>query len=68
MTERRDWLINFRNMQGFTQKQVAIEAEINRSTYALIELGKRSPSVATAKKISAALKFDWSIFFETNVA
>lgn len=57
-----DWLIDLRGR--LTQEQVAILAGISRSAYANIEAGKRNPSVTAAKKIAAALKFDWKIFFD----
>lgn len=63
MVNRREWLILLRKQQQKTQQVVAIEAGIDRSSYSLIEIGKRTPSVATAQSIAKALKFEWSIFF-----
>lgn len=58
----RNWLIKIRGR--FTQEQVALLANISRSAYSNIEIGKRDPSVGTAKKIAKALGFDWQVFFD----
>ncbi|MEK4825161.1 helix-turn-helix transcriptional regulator [Niallia sp. FSL W8-0951] len=60
----RQWLIDLRIKKDLTQSEVAKQAEIARSTYAMIESGDRNASVTVAKKISQALDFDWIIFFE----
>ncbi|KLV23043.1 transcriptional regulator [Niallia circulans] len=60
----RQWLIDLRVKKDLTQSEVAKQAEIARSTYAMIESGDRNASVTVAKKISQALDFDWIIFFE----
>lgn len=60
--ETRTWLIELRGR--LTQSQVALLANISRSAYSNIEIGKRDPSVTTAKKIAKALGFDWELFFE----
>jgi transcriptional regulator with XRE-family HTH domain len=59
---KRNWLIESRGR--FTQCQIALLAGISRSAYSNIEIGKRDPSVATAKAIARALGFEWNIFFE----
>jgi transcriptional regulator with XRE-family HTH domain len=66
MANRREWLILLRNQQHITQQQVADAASIDRSSYSLIESGRRTPSVTTAQSIAKALKFDWVIFFANN--
>ena len=58
----RDWLIALR--AGRSQSKVAKESGIAQSTYASIETGYRTPSVATAKKIADVLGFPWTQFFE----
>lgn len=63
MKKKRDWLINLRNLQGFTQQEVADAAGVDRSSYAMYESGRRNPHVATAMKIATFLKFEWTIFF-----
>jgi putative transcriptional regulator len=63
MAQRREWLILLRNQQRMTQHDVSKLAHIDRSSYALIESGRRSPSVTTAQCIAEALKFEWTIFF-----
>lgn len=57
----RTWLIEIRGK--LTQEQVAKLAGISRSAYSNIENG-RGLSVKLAKKIAAALHFDWNLFFE----
>lgn len=63
----REWLKKKRIEAGFTQEKVANKAGIARTTYAMIEQGKREPSVAVAAKIAKALKFNWTIFFKIKV-
>ena len=60
----RHWLIEMRVAKGWPQKKVAELSGISRSYYSGIELGTRTPSAYKAKKIAAALGFDWTIFFE----
>jgi putative transcriptional regulator len=57
-------LIQERKKKSMTQQNVADNAMIARSTYAMIESGERNASVPNAKKISKVLGFDWTIFFE----
>lgn len=63
MNVKREWLINIRNIQDFTQQDVADAVGVERSTYAMYESGRRNPPVATAQRIATFLKFDWTIFF-----
>lgn len=63
----REWLKKKRIEAGFTQEKVANKAGIARTTYAMIEQGEREPSVEVAAKIANALKFKWTIFFESKV-
>jgi len=60
----RSWLIGLRKKTGNTQKEVADHAGISAPSYCNIEHGKKSPRVATAKKIAEFLGFDWTRFFE----
>jgi putative transcriptional regulator len=57
-------LIQERKKNSMTQQNVADNAMIARSTYAMIESGERNASVPNAKKISKVLGFNWTIFFE----
>lgn len=63
----RTWLEEKRSEFGFTQEEVAISSDIARTTYAMIEQGKRTPSVKVAKQIANTLNFNWIIFFENKV-
>ena len=56
----RDWLLK----NKMTQEEVAVKAEISRTTYASIEQGRRRPSVESAMRIASILGFDWTLFFE----
>jgi transcriptional regulator with XRE-family HTH domain len=47
-----------------SQETLAGIVGIGQGGYSMIELGERRPSVDTAKKIAAALGFDWTRFFE----
>lgn len=58
----RDWLIKARD--SATHEEIANRVGIKRQYYSMIENGSRTPSVGVAKKIAAALGFDWTIFFE----
>lgn len=52
-----------RQKKNLTMKQVADAAGVSESLCCLIENGKRTPSVQTAKKIASVLDFDWTEFF-----
>ena len=58
----REALRERRKKLQLTQAQVADKADIPVSTYKLVELGQRNPTLATAKKISDALKVSLDIF------
>ncbi len=45
----------FRDLRGFTQAQLSERSGVNRVQIANIESGKKSGSLATFKKLSAAL-------------
>lgn len=60
----REWLVQMRNLKGLTQQEASVSAGISRSYYSGVETGKRNVPVKTAKKIAAALGFDWTLFFE----
>lgn len=63
MKLNRIWLQDLRLSKNKTHQDIANEAGIERAYYTMIENGTRSPSPAVAKKIAAALGFDWTIFF-----
>lgn len=60
----RQWLIQLRELKGFTQQELASQAGISRSYYSGIEVGTRNAPVKTAKKIAGVLGIDWTLFFE----
>ncbi len=62
----RKWLAEIRAKAKKSQQEVANEAGISQSYYAGIELGIRGKPLAVpvAKKIAAALGFDWTKFYD----
>lgn len=60
----RQWLRDLRLERRRLCKEVAADAGITPQMYSAIETGQRSPSVSAAKRIAAALGFDWTRFFE----
>lgn len=59
-----EWLIRKRIENNLTQAEVANRANIARTTYAMIEQGRRLPSVPVAKRIATVMNFKWTLFFE----
>ena len=64
MANKREWLIELRKEKNKTQQDVAIAGDISRQYYSFIESGERGVPVPTAKRIAAALGFDWQRFYE----
>lgn len=62
----RKWLVMARKMRGLSQKEVADAVEVAQPVYCRYETGERTPSVSTAKRIAAALGFDWTEFFSAE--
>lgn len=60
----RKWLIDIRRKKGLTQNQLAEIVGMSPNYICSIEKGKRKVPVWTAKKIAAALGFDWQRFYE----
>lgn len=58
----RIWLKKIREENGLTQQDVAELADVERTTYASIEQGRRNPSVVNAMRIASVLDFEWTIF------
>lgn len=59
-------LKEIRKAQNLTMKQVSERSDISESMLSLIESGKRTPSVRSAKRIAAALGIEWTKFFEPS--
>lgn len=62
----REWLIAIRKAKNLTQAQLAEAAGVAPNYICAIETGKRKVPVWTAKKIAAALGFDWQRFYEDD--
>lgn len=60
----RTWLMQLRELKGYTQLEVANLVGISRSHYSSIETGHRNAPPKTAKKIADVLGFEWTLFFE----
>ena len=56
-------IASVRKQKGFTQEQLAAEAELDRVAIAYIETGKRRPKVSSIYKISAAMNVDPAYLF-----
>ena len=57
----REWLREIRGKRS--QLEIANQCGVSHQMYNFIENGKRRPSVAVAKRIGAALGFDWTRLF-----
>ncbi|MED4715254.1 helix-turn-helix transcriptional regulator [Bacillus badius] len=62
----RSWLVNIRKGKEMTQNEVSQLSGVSRSAYSNIEIGVRSPSVETAKRIANVLEFEWTLFFTSE--
>lgn len=62
----KEWLREIRGEKS--TYDVAKEIGIAQSTYFSIETGARRPSVDMAKRIAAALGFEWTRFFDEKSA
>ena len=62
----RSWLREIRENRGVTQNTVAEMAGISQNYYSAIETGERGNplNVDIAKKIAAALGFNWTRFYD----
>ncbi|MCI8388986.1 MAG: helix-turn-helix transcriptional regulator [Clostridiales bacterium] len=60
----RLWLLKLRKEHNLSIEEAAHLCGISRTMYYYIESGERGVRVPTAKKIAAALGFDWQRFYE----
>lgn len=52
-----------RNIQGLSQEELALRADLNPAHLGHIERGLKSPTIDTISKIADALKVDLSVLF-----
>ena len=57
-------LKKLRLARNWSQQLAAEYIGVSRSYLAMVEEGKRIPSIAAAKKIARILNFEWHIFFK----
>ena len=62
--EGLEWLVRKRFDANLKQSELAEKIGITPMWYCLIEKGKHTPSINTAKKIGEVLKFDWKNFYD----
>jgi putative transcriptional regulator len=62
----RQWLVKKRKEQQLSQQKVADLVGISRSYYSEIEVGVKTPSGKTAKKIADIFDVDMAIFFDDH--
>lgn len=55
-----EWLKEIRDQKNKTQSEISDACQISQVAYSYIENGRRRPSVDVAKRIAAALEFDWT--------
>ncbi|EUJ46209.1 helix-turn-helix transcriptional regulator [Listeria fleischmannii] len=60
----REWLKDYRIKKELTQTEVASRIGVARTTYAMYEQGKRTPSFKIAKKIANTLEFNFEKFLD----
>lgn len=56
-------IARFRKLRGWSQEDLALEAEINTAYLGHLERGLKSPTVTTLKKITDALEITLAEFF-----
>lgn len=62
-TIKREWLADARRSKNLTQAQLASKAGLCEMSIKSFELGLRTPTPATAQKLSAILEIDWTRFY-----
>jgi len=55
----------WRNMNGFTSREVAEAAGMAASTYSFVETGDRAPTMAEFSHLCSLIGFDAATFFKT---
>lgn len=56
-------LKELRELNRFSQEQLAEMVGCSRSTIAAIEVGNMQPSISMAKKLGEALEIDWATLY-----
>lgn len=59
-------LREIRKSSGLTMKQIAEKAGVSECLICLIETGKKTPGVKTAKRIAPVYGIEWTDFFKDD--
>jgi len=62
------YLKRLREEKNWTQEEAAEHTGISRSYYAMVEVGRRKPSIQAAQKLEKAFKIDWHAWFDQAAA
>lgn len=60
-------LLKKREEAGLSQEELGRKLGISRQAVSMIEIGKNTPRVSTAKKLGEILGFDWTELFDDKV-
>ena len=60
-------LLSKREAAGLSQEELGQKLGISRQAVSMLESGRNTPRVSTAKKLGEILKFDWTELFNDKV-
>jgi putative transcriptional regulator len=60
-------LLAKREAAGLSQEELGRKLGISRQAVSMLEIGKNTPKVTTAKKLGEILGFDWTELFNDKV-
>ncbi len=62
-----NYLRELRLRRGWSQKQLAVEADVSQGQISEVEAGKAGVGVCVAQKLGRALGVEWATFFRPDV-